>query len=376
MQGSMRKTFHPVSMFVVVVAVGLSAATDGSAYGEPQDGFPSWSERMNMVMANRARCDPAADLADCSVCAEAGCYDPVPPLGWSYDLNRAARFHAANLVSCSCGLMHASPCTLVDGIGDLYTPGSCDGSSSCACVGGTCPCDGGTGTWDRISAFGATGSAENAASGGDPWSVHYMWLHEADSDSSCGWRVANGHRANILGGSRQLGVGQDGYWVQDFSAGGSVHSIASGAHYPNATGPDVEFRANWYDADAPSAAMVNVEGTCHPMTRERGSDENGTFIWTGPADGSCPRYFFIFKQADGTEVYYPDTGSFAVGSGCEDWSSSRPPTGDDCDYSYVPPDEGGCGCTVVGHDDRGTGLLAVLGLVAVFGLVARRRRAS
>ena len=304
------------------------------AYGEPENGFPSWEERMVQVMTNRSRSDPQADLADCSGCAEKACYTPVPPTMYDYNLNRSARFHCANLSACSCGLQHNSPCTLVSDISTLYDPGPCDGSASCACEGGTCDCGGGTEWNARISMFGTSPSAENAAGDpGDPKSVFYMWLWEGDSDTSCGWRMSNGHRANILGGGNgRLGVGQSsGYYVQDFSGGSPDHKIAAGAHYPNNAPGEVEFMANWYDTTGPGFASVNIDGTCHAMALERGSDANGSYLYGGTVGGTCPRYYFIFKDASGAQVTYPDTGSFGIGSGCEDWTEDRPAAGEGCD---------------------------------------------
>src|SRR5687768_1575219 len=74
--------------------------------GEPMDGFPSWEERVIHQWTNRARADPAADLASCTQCAERACYAPVPPLVWSHSLARAARFHSDNLARAGCGLAH------------------------------------------------------------------------------------------------------------------------------------------------------------------------------------------------------------------------------------------------------------------------------
>lgn len=334
--------------FPLLLILGLLAAgSQVHAYGEPANGFPSWEERMVHVMTNRARSDPAADLAECTVCAEKDCYGQVPPLVYSYNLNRAARFHCANLASCGCGLQHDSPCDLVDGIGDLYTPGPCDGSKECACQGGECDCSG-TDWSARISAFGTSPSAENAAGGGgDPVSVFYMWLWEPDSNPECDWRMSNGHRANILGErSGQLGVGYEGYYVQDFAGGTPDRKIPAGAHYPNAPSDEVEFRANWYDpAGGPTQALVNIDGTCHAMTLERGTTDNGTYLFTGPAAGACPRYYFLFKDSAGGQVTYPDTGSFGIG--CEDWEETRPAAGDGCDCTPS------CGTNVCGDDGCG-----------------------
>ena len=199
--------------FIVLVVVLAAGCTEGAAgarasLGEPQDGFPSWGERVVFVWTNRARADPAADLASCTVCAERACYTPQPPVVWNHSLARAARFHSDNLALAGCSLQHDSPCTLVSDLGSRYTPGACNGAPSCACVGGSASCgSSGTSFGPRIGLFGGSARAENIATGSDPVSTFYRWLHEADSSSACGWRIANDHRANILGDARALGVG-------------------------------------------------------------------------------------------------------------------------------------------------------------------------
>ena len=335
---------------LLVVVVILVGSQDVYPYGEEENGFPSWKERMVLVMVNRARADPPADLADCEVCAESACYDEaLPPLYYSYDLTRAARFHAANQISCGCGLAHDSPCTLVSDIGDQYDPGPCDGSASCACEGGTCPCSG-TSWSDRVSRFGTSPTGENIAYGySDPIDTFYQWFWEPESDPSCGFRMTNGHRYNILGSHGEIGCGEHGsWWGQDFGGGRGDYPIPSGSHHPDRPDDEVDFRAHWYDDEPPSAAMVNVDGTCYPMKLERGSSTNGTFIYTGPVEGDCPRYYFMFEDSDENEVLYPETGSFGIGDECDDWSADRPSGHTDCDYTYESETvTGGCGCEIV-----------------------------
>jgi len=311
------------------------------------DGFPSWEERVVHVWTNRARADPAADLASCTVCAERACYAPAPPVVWNHSLSRAARFHSANSVLGSCGLQHNSPCTVLSTIGALYTPGSCDGNPSCACQAGTFMCGStGTGFGTRVGYFGVSASAENIARGRtDPVQTFYQWFHENDPSSACGWRVANGHRANILGGSRGLGVGLSGTtWTQDFGSAGTPSGIVGGVHYPR-TGASIEFRANWYSAAAPRSAQVSVNGICSPLSVERGTAVNGTYLGTVAGISGCSRYVFHFVDGAGTDVYFPTTGAFTVGCGVADWESTRPATCGACTPS--------CGARTCGDDGCG-----------------------
>src|SRR5688500_5417396 len=85
--------------FSLALLLALFAPTLAGAQqrGVPLSGFPNWQERMIQVYVNRARADPSADLAGCTVCAEKSCYTPKPPAVYSYNLNRAARFHSALL---------------------------------------------------------------------------------------------------------------------------------------------------------------------------------------------------------------------------------------------------------------------------------------
>ena len=317
------------------------------AIGEPTDGFPTWAERVVFVWTNRARCDPAADLADCGSCAERACYSPVAPLTWDHNLARSARFHSDDLALGGCFLQHDSPCTLLTDVDILYTPGPCNGDPDCSCVAGTFACGSGGTPWStRISYFGGIARAENIASGfSDPVSTFYMWLYEPDDDPTCGWRMDNGHRANILGGSSAIGVGKavtSATWTQDFGSGGAPAGLVSGAHYPR-SGADLEFRANWYSGTGPTTAMVNVGGTCYSMDLERGTTTNGTYLAAvAGVPAGCVRYYFHFTDGGG-DVYYPTTGSFGI-SCTDDWDASRPGSCGSCTPDCTGRECGGDGC--------------------------------
>jgi uncharacterized protein (TIGR03382 family) len=147
-------------------------------------------------------------------------------------------------------------------------------------------------------------------------------------------------------------------------------------------------------------ALVNVDGTCTPMTLERGSATNGAYKATISGVGSgCHRYYFLFKDSSGTAVLYPTTGSLGIGpaGSCADWDAARPTGSTNCDY--VPPDAGGSGgggsgggggggndggldsptddaaggCCDAGS--RSSGVTAVLLSLAVLALGRRRRTA-
>lgn len=319
--------FRRIAVVWLAVGVALPAVT-ASAEGEPADGFPSWEERVLLEWSNRARCDPQVEMTACgSACADAACYAPVAPLSWSLELNRAARFHADEMVRQDY-FSHTSHCTVVPDIDDLY-PQSCNGSAACACVGGVAECNpvctlAGT----RVGLFGAGYHGEIIATGSDPDSRFSMWLYEETLDATCGFSLDNGHRWLILTSPSAVGFGVSGHSVGDFGPGSAPSRIPSGAHYPRQASV-VEAWANWYAAAGPLEAWVNVEGDCVPMWLGRGSATNGA--WTATVGGvgtGCHRYYFEFVDSTGDPVRYPGNGSFAIAAAgeCPDWSSDRPPS--------------------------------------------------
>jgi hypothetical protein len=320
------------AVFAAVFFVWLNRA---AAEGEPDGSFPSWEERWFLQLHNRARCDPQHEMDVCGTdCAESACYTPAKPLTWTVQLNRAARFHSANLTSSGCSIKHNSPCTVVANIDSLY-PDTCDGSTSCACVPSTEDCSalGGTDTWARIGLFGTSGYGENIIGASPDLNyIFYLLLFEPTSDGSCGFHANydNGHRFNILNEENyinSIGIGLAGnFTTADFGAGPTPGKIPSGSHYPRQA-PSVEMWTNWYDAEGPSVAAVNVGGVCHTMSLERGTAPNGAWTATVTGVGSgCHRYFFEFRDSEDAPVYHPTTGSLAIGSGggCPDWDIARP----------------------------------------------------
>jgi hypothetical protein len=262
-----------------------------------------------------------------SACADAACYSPVQPLSWGHDLARAARFHADEMLQQGF-FAHNSICTLVPDIDDLY-PASCDGSASCACVGGTSSCNPACTTWSqRIGLFGGAARGEIIASPSDPDYAFYLWLYEPTANPVCTFTQENGHRWLILTSSGAVGMGSSSSSVGDFGTGPSAGVVASGAHHPR-TGTSVELWASFHDGAAPLDAVVNLDGTCLPMALARGSGTNGA--WTATASGlpaSCVRYVFEFQRSNGDAVAFPASGSYGIpnASPCPDWSASQPPS--------------------------------------------------
>lgn len=309
------------SILFAVVAWASSAA----GIGETVNGFPNYQERLLHQDTNDARMDPQRALENCTQCGERDCYEPVPPVYYKRELNRAARFHSDEMVRQGF-FSHPSICTVVENIDALY-PDQCDGSASCACVGGQSSCNPTCTSWQaRVKLFGTdTKNGEIIASGG---SAFHLWLFESSPDPTCEFTYVNGHRWVLLTSGPAIGFGVSGMATGEFGSGGEVNKIASGIH----TGLD--FRATWHDTHGPSSALVNVDGTCHPMTLSIGVETNGTYKADLSSLGSdCHRYFFLFRDAADVVVTYPTTGSLGTGTGdaCPTWSEERPSTGASCD---------------------------------------------
>lgn len=313
-------------LLACALAMALLAAGRAAAVGEAVNGFPSWAERVIHEWMNRARVDPQLEMAACGApCVERACYGVMPPLVWSEALNRAARYHSDEMVRQGF-FAHNSACTLVANIASLY-PGTCDGSASCACVGGTRACAPTCSDFvQRVQRFGASPGGEIIASPSNPNQAFYLWLYEPGDITTCQFTSNNGHRWLILKATGAVGAGVAGYSTGDFGAGGAPAKIPSGAHYPQQAA-SVAVWANWYDSTGPAEAAVNVDGACTAMTLQRGTPTNGAWSATITGAGSgCHRYYFSFRDAGGNTVTYPTTGSLAIGSGaaCPDWDGARP----------------------------------------------------
>ncbi|MCA9708836.1 MAG: hypothetical protein KDK70_23530, partial [Myxococcales bacterium] len=319
------------------VIVALGVCTQAQAIGEEVDGFPSWEERVYLQLTNRARVDPQVEMAVCGDdCPDAACYTPQPPLRHDPTLARSSRFHAQEMeVRGFCA--HTSNCTLVDDIAERW-PDTCDGSADCACVGGVAECTGScTSAQSRVSLFGAGYGGEVSVGVSDPHWGFYLWLHEPSTSEQCVFGNGNGHRWLLLTSQGRVGFGAyGGYGNGDFGFGGAsdAYEIPSGAHYPR-TGSTVVASANWHADAPPSLTTVDVDGTCQPLTLERGDALNGTY--TRELDGldpqGCHRYFFVFKDEAGQTLTYPSTGSLGIGpaASCDAWSPERPPQGEGCE---------------------------------------------
>lgn len=342
----------PLRAAIIAGWVGalLCSSSEARAVGESVNGFPNWGERVMLEWTNRARVDPQLEMAKCgSKCGEGSCYTPAPPYVWNEHLNHAARFHSDEQNQ-QAYFAHDSACAVVANIDSLY-PSTCNGAASCACTGGTKTCGSGCTTWsDRVALFGIGPNAEVIAGVSEPDAAFYGLLFESFSGTQCGVTVGpptNGHRWQLLAGTGQVGFGSTaGPTVGDFAGGGTITPIPSVAHYPRQSAA-VAVWANWYSASAPVEALVNVDGSCTPLTLARGTTTNGAYTTTLGSNvaSGCHRYVVRFKSAAGTFTY-PTTGSLGIGpaGSCADWDATSPAFGAGCS---------GGGATDAGASDAG-----------------------
>lgn len=335
-------------MIAGLVASAL-APTIAYAAGESVGGFPNYRERVIHQRVNRARADPQAELAACGPkCSEMACYKPAPPLQYSEPLNRAARFHADEMAKQGF-YGQASTCTVVDGIAAAY-PDTCDGSTECACVGGTSGCmpvcDSAV---DRAAKWGAVLTGESDSMTADPKLAYEGWMFEdAMGTVSCVPGPGNADRSLLLGSAGAVGFGvAGGHAVGEVGMPGVAHKIASGIHWPP-LGPKTEVWASWFDPDGPPMrAAINFQGECRPLDLARGTPENGAYstVFELLPQGCYP-YYFQFIDANGVTVTYPTAGSLVMGleGDCPEYSEERPI---ECacipDYGDAECGDDGCG---------------------------------
>lgn len=327
---------------VVIALLGTGAGLRAHAEGEATNGFPNWSERVLLEWMNRARSDPATDLAGCPSgnCTEntGGCYTAQPPRTFTSAIAHSARFHSDEMVHDNF-FDHWSECIVVGGIASTYlsVPQGCDGTKSCACTGGVRNLGSGNGTdpKGRMSLFGGDTSSWGeiiAENGGGPDATFYAWLYEPTTSSLCSFHTNgdNGHRFLILTSefapaAAGPGVSGDISTVDFDNEAGTGAKIPSGTHYPEQAAT-VDAWVNWNASAGPAVHQINVGGVCTNLTLTRGTQMNGA--WHASVSGvgtGCHRYVFSFKDSGGNTVLYPTTGSLAIGNGsasCPDWSSA------------------------------------------------------
>ena len=307
---------------VILVALTIPAAAYG--YGEGSD-IPEGS-RVIHLLTNEARTNTREALAACgNACSEGlDCHAEVlAPLYWDDGLYRAAQFHANMLNAIDSSektpcMQHNSPCKLRTDAAAKY-PYICDGAPGCACESGTAACgSSGTSTSERVKMFASGYSAENLAStSSKPYDAFMLWLYENANGSGCEWNTSNGHRFNILGGSKSIGVGYTkaregkyyGIASQDFS--GAVPSdppvLTAGAGYRDNNA--LWFKTHYYAETPASAVSVTINGVKTDLAKTRGTETHGIY---GSKDieepDACAQYYFEATDTSGKTTRFPTSG--------------------------------------------------------------------
>lgn len=277
--------------------------------GVPVDGFPNLQERRMLVYTNAVRMAPVAYRDKYMIdnnpppgrILEA--YPAVPPVYYNRELNDAARYHSEDMAF-NCGLRHDS----------------CDGTS----------------WYDRIIAFGYTGSpsGENVAYGfnGSRVMVNAFLCDAYSSTCAEDFGSSDGHRSNIMNSRHQeMGAGyvlKEGYpapwyWTQDFGYRSLAvkPEIVSACHDFIDSGK-TSFLLNYYDnsGQRPAAVRVVVNDEVYEMSLDIGTADRGTYRFDISRASECRSYYFIAIPADGEGWRYPGPGVFmTVGEGtCKD----------------------------------------------------------
>lgn len=269
-----------------------------AGYGDPQDTLPSAFEREVHVMTNAVRMDPRgfrdAYINGTTILSEAA-YPSVTPLVYNQSLSAAARSHSVDM-ALNCGMQHAS----------------CDGTSFSK----------------RVTSFykGSSGIAENIATGKSTGlQTVIQWLRDdVQGKPAADKSDYDGHRRNIMNASyKELGVGYayssskqwNHFWTQDFGAGkASMYKIPAGCHFKQ-NSSTLSFAANYCDPDgtAPKTAVVIIDGKACQMSLLLGDPAKGTYSFSMADDKKEHCYRFIFTDATGAEIHFPETVTLTTG---------------------------------------------------------------
>ncbi|MBN1601915.1 MAG: CAP domain-containing protein [Chitinispirillaceae bacterium] len=281
---------------MAVVSGCFSSAYAG--YGDPQDTLPSAFEREVHVMTNAVRMDPRgfrdAYISGTTILSETA-YPSVAPLVYNQSLSAAARSHSVDM-ALNCGMQHES----------------CDGTSFSK----------------RVASFykGSSGIAENVATGKSTGlQTVIQWLRDdVEGKPAADKSAYDGHRRNIMNASyKELGVGYaysaskrwNHFWTQDFGAGkASLYKIPAGCHFKQ-NSSSLSFAANYYDPDgmAPKSAVVVIDSKVNQMELLLGNPSKGTYSFSITDDKKEHCYRFIFTDAAGTEIHFPEAVTLTTG---------------------------------------------------------------
>ena len=362
-----------------LITVGIAMVILPSfAYGYGEGADIPEGARVIHLLTNEARTNTKEALANCGEACSEGldCHPEVlEPVYWDDDLFRAAQFHA-NMLNAINGsdktpcMQHNSPCTLKSNAADRF-PGRCDGTPGCACEGGEAECGTqGTTAGARVKMFAGSYSAENLAStSSTPYGAFMLWLHENAKGDGCEWSMNNGHRFNILGKSRRVGVGYTdaregmyyGITAQDFDgiAPEETPALTAGAGYKEKG--TLWFKAHYFSKTPAQKVSVTIDGVQTELVRTRGTDMNGVYGSNSIAEPpECAEYFFEATDQSGVVTRFPTTGVLLYA----------------CDHSWRDDHASGSDCSLHASGTMQKSLLGLFGILAGFLVCVRRRRRS
>jgi hypothetical protein len=338
------------------------------AYGESENGSPSWDQREMHTVTNLVRVDP---------------------LAWANDYDCSTKDFKAD------EKQSKAPLYLHLGLTDIAQQHSDDMKKFKFMAHESSD---GTEFGDRVwPYYDGTTIGENVAKGyTNNWEVVIE-----------GWMCSAGHRVNIMAADfEDLGTGIAGkFHTQDFGGGaGTEHEpLAMGVHSPKVPKTGVTFYTTWEDNKPPASLRVETDTVCEELELFVGNEERGGFRVEMDDEPGCVPYRFLYEESNGRQGALPTTGSWLYGKNCEDWIEAAPvgcvppepepePEPDPEDECDLPPElERNGDCVedgVVGAGDAGekNGILgcssgggAVGGAVGsgwifALGVVIRRRR--
>lgn len=276
----------------VLIALLLSGTFVYAQQGALREGLPDWYERTLYTLVNAARMDPVSyGAAYVSGGNPVQSYTAREPLMMHHDLNRAARAHCEDMVSCG-RMSHTS----------------CDGTEF----------------QDRIKRYYGASNAQMECVAEwyqTPAAALSMWLN-----SDMGHRDAVMTEWNVDLGCGHA-EGQKHYWTLDFAQSKKTqnHPYYGGTHRFSSSS-QIAFLVNYSDASggAPQTAQVVIEGVEKQLSHILGSSGKGTYRFETDRRSACRAYYFKFTDSKGDTWRLPGTGeywTFGEGS-CEDDYSS------------------------------------------------------
>ncbi|MDF1563593.1 MAG: MopE-related protein [Deltaproteobacteria bacterium] len=313
----------------------LQTGRQGLRVGQPREGYPNHDEQLMLVAINRSRSDPnnvALETAGACPTTGSAWRAPLPPLMWSFEGSRAARFHGAHAALNGGGLSHESYCDLRPDVGT----NGCAGEASCSCTfrSGCWSCDSkagcGTDPFERGRLFGFPAQNEVlAANQSDGWTANRAWITECIGE--------DGHRL-ILTSDGQDSIGVGGYrggscWQRHWGANGAhlavpLAVLPAGVHR-DLGGGRIAYYVNYHEpSGGPLELDLVLDGACLPMSREIGTPENGTWWLELADDGQCHQYWFRARGPDGARHTWPEVGAWRSGA-CEGFVAQALPA--DCE---------------------------------------------